>query len=162
MLARASTTIDVGSGLLDPAIEHLRDGLRQLLAQDGKVNFVADPVPTLNGMPVNFAPFHETVAPAVLAALQARDLKGFLVEAMLPMVEFRSFLLRAFDPDGRQERLPHIKALTFAGQPLVPVSDAPAPSDPTVTVPASFRGGRITTRVVTRPEKPSGSVVSRK
>ncbi len=131
LLARASTTVEAGSGLLDPAIEHLRDGLRQLVSQDGRVNFQADPVPTLNGAPVSFAPFHEVVAPAVTSALQARDLKGFLVEAMLPLTEYRSFLLRAFDPDGRHERLPHVKALTWAGQPLVPLSDAPAASDPT-------------------------------
>jgi len=63
--------------------------------------------------------------------LAARDLRGFLVEGMLPMVEFRTFLLRAFDPDGKHERLPHIKALNHAGLPLVPLADAPKPPDPT-------------------------------
>ncbi|MBL8954543.1 MAG: serine/threonine protein kinase [Myxococcaceae bacterium] len=129
LLSRASTTIDSGSGLLDPAIEHLRDGLRQLLAQDGRVSFVAEPVPTLNGAAVSFAPFHDAVVPAVIGTLQARDLKGFLVEAMLPLAEYRSFMLRAFDPDGRHERLPHVKALTWAGVPLTAVSDAPAAAD---------------------------------
>jgi serine/threonine-protein kinase len=131
LLARASTTVDVGSGLLDAAIQQFRDGLRQLLAQDGRVQFVAEPAPEVNGLPVTFPIFHEAVAPAVLAALQPRDLKGFLVEAMLPMAEYRSFLLRAFDPDGRNERLPHIKAVTFSGAPLLPVADAPTPADPT-------------------------------
>ncbi len=131
LLARAATTVDVGGGLLDAAIEQFRGGMRQLLTQDGRVQLVVDPVPTVNGTPVSFAPFHDAVAPAVTAALQTRDLKGFLVEASLPLAEYRAFILRAFDPEGRHERLPHIKALTWSGQPLMPVFDAPAPADPT-------------------------------
>jgi hypothetical protein len=132
LLSRAATTIDVTSGLLDAAIDRFRDGVRQIVAQDGKLQLaVTAQGPTINGAAVSFGPLQERVAPAVVSALQVRDLQGFMVEAMLPVAEYKSLLLRAYDPEGARERLPHIKAVTFGGQLLAPAIDPPAPADPT-------------------------------
>ncbi|MBK7861012.1 MAG: protein kinase [Archangiaceae bacterium] len=131
LLARASTTVDLGTGLLDDALAQFREALRALLTQDGRVHFSVDTAPTLNGTPITFPLLQAEVAQNVIAALQARDLKGFELEAMLPLAEFRAFFLRAFDSDGRHERLPHLKAINFEGQLLTPVSEPSAPADPT-------------------------------
>ncbi len=132
LLSRASTTVDISSGVLDSAVERFREGLRGILTQDGKVHLMAtDTGPTLNGAPVSFGPLHELVTPAVTAALQVRDLQGMALESMLPAGEFRAFFMRAFDPDGRRERLPHIRAINVAGQALAPVAEAPLAADPT-------------------------------
>jgi hypothetical protein len=133
LLARASTTVDISSGILDSAIERFRDGVRQLVAQDGRLQLVVtEACAAVNGTPVSFGPLDETVSATLVSAMQVRDLQGFAVEAMLPASEFRSLLLRAFDPEGARERLPHVKALTFGGALLAAHADPPLPKDPTV------------------------------
>jgi serine/threonine-protein kinase len=132
MLARATTAIDITSGLLDATLERFRDGVRQLVAQDGKLQLVFSAEgAAINGLPVSFGPLHDKVSTAIGNAMQARDLKGFAVESSLPAAEFRSLLLRAFDPEGGRERMPHIKAINFQGQPLVAASESLLATDPT-------------------------------
>ena len=74
LLARATTTVDVASGLLDSAIDRFRDGVRQVVSQDGKLQlvFTADG-PMINGTIVTYGPLHDAVAPVVTAAMRVRD-----------------------------------------------------------------------------------------
>ncbi|MBK7860341.1 MAG: protein kinase [Archangiaceae bacterium] len=119
LLARASTTVDVGSGLLDPAIERLREGVRQVQQRDGWLNLEAsDTGPTVNGGAVSFGAFHAAAAPRWERALRARDLKGVAIAGPVTAAELRSFLFRAFDPDGKSEPLGNISAFSFAGRAL--------------------------------------------
>jgi hypothetical protein len=131
MLSRAATTVEVAGGLLDPAINRFREGLRQLHSQEGVVRLTVTPSPLVNGQPVIFVPSHQAVAQRVTKLLVARGFGGVQMESLPPLVEVTSLLLRAFDPEGRHERLPTIKAVTHTGAPLTPTSEAPHAPDPT-------------------------------
>jgi hypothetical protein len=123
LLARAATTIGTGGGQLDPAIERLRDALKQLIAREGHAEIAAGTEgPTVNGSAVDFGPFHAAAARVWELALRSRDLKSLSAAENAPTTaELRSFLYRAFDPEGRHEPLSNLSALTFTGEELKPL-----------------------------------------
>jgi hypothetical protein len=131
LLSRAATTIGTGGGQLDPAIERLRDALKQLIARDGHAEIAAGSEgPAVNGTPVDFGPF-QGAARVWELALRARDLKSLSADVAPTTAELRSFLYRAFDPEGRHEPLSNLSALTFTGETLKPLPAELLAPDPT-------------------------------
>ncbi|MBI5545585.1 MAG: protein kinase, partial [Deltaproteobacteria bacterium] len=132
LLARAATTVDLGSGLLDPALERFREEVLQTVLQEGRLQVVAEERGVLvNNVLINFGCPSEDLGVSVAQILQARDLRGLAVEAPIPTAELRACLLRLLDPDGEAERAPHVKVATVSRRSLAPPPEPPAPQDPT-------------------------------
>jgi serine/threonine-protein kinase len=131
LLARASTAVDIGSGLLDAAVERFRESGRLIHQREGKLQLrVGETGISINGGPVKFGQLHDVVTPAVVDVLRLRNFGGVALESVLQGPELRSFFFYAFDPDGRREPLPALKVIDPAGQLLAAVAEGPMPADP--------------------------------
>jgi serine/threonine-protein kinase len=143
LLARAATTIDLRSNLLEGALERLREGVRQVGEQGQWLTVEAtESGPRVGGELVGFGAF-EAAAPLWEQALRMRGLKKLSVAAQVSVAELRSLLLRAFDPDGRHEPLKNVTAFDVADQPLVPRPEGAAAAN------AGERALELYQRVVT-------------
>lgn len=139
-VVRAATVIDVASGALDGALGRLRDGLRRLVAQSGRLDvLVGGEGVLLNGASVAMALGTTNVAPQVAQALSERDLQSLTLEGPVPVGELRAFFLQLCDPDGTLEAAPHVQATTFSGRPVRPLQEQLISGDQGARASEAFR-----------------------
>jgi hypothetical protein len=120
-LARAASVIDLSGGQLDPALSRLRDSLRRLVSQLGRVDLVVGGEGVLlNGASVPLQLGAANVAPQVAKGLSERDLQSFTLEGPVPVAELRAFLSQLCDPDGTIEAAAHVASTTFSGRVVQP------------------------------------------
>jgi serine/threonine protein kinase len=123
MLARGALAVGMAAGPLDAALGRLREGLRQLVSQEGRFALAAsaDGV-TVNGLPVTFTFDGLSADEAVAQAFAACDLRGFRVDGPVQLAELRAALLQLTDPEGTPEAAPHVDVTTWSGRALRPTA----------------------------------------
>ena len=122
MFARAASTVDLRTGILDGPLERLAADVRQVVAQESRVELeLTETAATLNGVAINFGALGAEVGRLASAALRGRDVRSVTIDAPVPPAALRSMLLRVFAPDGQGERLSHIEVATVSGRSMIPV-----------------------------------------
>jgi hypothetical protein len=125
-LVRAAMAVDAAGSLLEAALGRFREELRLLVMQEGRFELgVASDGVTVNGVPVPLSFGPVPVAQEVAQMLATCDLRSLRIDGPVQVSELRAALLQLCDPDGTNERAPHVQLTTFSGripQPVGPTS----------------------------------------